>query len=193
MRPPCSRATTLPRPQTVSSTECSAQDDLKARTTFLSLRNRTSIWDGGETSLALFCSDPTAAAPAGVPSNLLDASAELQWTNAYGGEYPDWQVEPSYTHYWRLAVSTTTKMCPTFTAAFGSALAYAAQIEIIITVVLIFAAKKTKIIKDAANMVDMGGDTVIHAKDATRLLESLDKANSQARAASPLEPAPLQV
>jgi len=89
-------------------------------------------------ALALYCGDPTLVAPAGVVDSLLDRSATAT----------EWEVEPSFTQYWSLDVTTTTRTCPTFPSAFGTALAYASQIEVLITIALILAARKVGLIKD---------------------------------------------
>ena len=77
--------------------------------------------------------------------------------------------EPLYTTYWDLRVTTTTKTCPTFAASFANAFAYAAQIEIIITLVLIFVFKKGRMIRDVQDVIDIGAAGVITREKAAEL------------------------
>jgi hypothetical protein len=59
-------------------------------------------------------------------------------------------------------VTTKRTVCPKFSAAFSSALAYATYIEIIITMVLVFVFKLFALIEDQKGMIDLS-DGVIHA------------------------------
>jgi len=51
-------------------------------------------------------------------------------------------------------------VCPKFSAAFSSALAYAAYIEIIITMVLVFVFKLFALIEDQKGMIDLSAGVV---------------------------------
>jgi hypothetical protein len=68
----------------------------------------------------------------------------------------------SFTTHWSLTVTTKRTVCPKFSAAFSSALAYATYIEIIITMVLVFVFKLFALIEDQKGMIDLS-DGVIHA------------------------------
>ena len=80
--------------------------------------------------------------------------------------------EPLYTTYWDLRVTTTTKTCPTFSAAFANAFAYAAQFEIVITLALIVVFKKVRMISDVQGMIDIGAAGIITAEKAAELRDA---------------------
>jgi len=61
----------------------------------------------------------------------------------------------SFTTHWSLNVTTTKTVCPKFSAAFSSALAFATYIEIIITIVLVFVFKMCALIEDKKGVVDV--------------------------------------
>jgi len=66
----------------------------------------------------------------------------------------------SFTTHWSLTVTTKKTVCPKFSAAFSSALAYAAYIEIIITMVLVFVFKLFALIEDQKGMIDLSAGVV---------------------------------
>ena len=55
-----------------------------------------------------------------------------------------------------VTIETTTTTCPTFYDAFANAFAFTAQIEMVITLVLVFAFKKTGVIKMNEDAVELG-------------------------------------
>ena len=70
----------------------------------------------------------------------------------------------SFTTHWSLNVTTKRTVCPRFSAAFSSALAFAAYIEIIITMVLVYVFKKCALIENEKGVIDLSGGIVQHAK-----------------------------
>jgi hypothetical protein len=70
----------------------------------------------------------------------------------------------SFTTHWSLNVTTERKVCPKFSAAFSSALAYAAYIEIIITMVLVFVFKMCALIEDQKGVIDLSDGVIRHDK-----------------------------
>ena len=78
----------------------------------------------------------------------------------------------SFTTHWSLTVTTKRTVCPKFSAAFSSALAYATYIEIIITMVLVFVFKLFALIEDQKGVIDLSAG-VIHSsklKEATEVV-----------------------
>jgi hypothetical protein len=67
----------------------------------------------------------------------------------------------SFTTHWSLTVTTTRTVCPKFSAAFASALAFAAYIEIIITMVLVFLFKMCALIEDKKGVLDIGNGGIL--------------------------------
>ena len=70
----------------------------------------------------------------------------------------------SFTTHWSLNVTTKRTVCPKFSAAFSSALAYAAYIEIIITMVLVFVFKMCALIEDQKGVIDLSDGVIRHDK-----------------------------
>ena len=59
-------------------------------------------------------------------------------------------------------MTTKRTVCPKFSAAFSSALAFASYIEIIITMVLVFAFKMCALIEDQKGVIDLSAGIVRH-------------------------------
>ena len=94
-------------------------------------------------------------APGGVLYNLSPAPGDPE--NLKG-------TMTSFTTHWSLTVTTKRTVCPKFSAAFSSALAYAAYIEIIITMVLVFVFKMCALIEDQNGVIDLSQGIIRHDK-----------------------------
>jgi len=94
-------------------------------------------------------------APGGVLYNLSPAPSDPE--NLKG-------TMTSFTTHWSLTVTTKRTVCPKFSAAFSSALAYASYIEIIITMVLVFVFKLFALIEDQKGVIDLSVGIIQHAK-----------------------------
>jgi hypothetical protein len=70
----------------------------------------------------------------------------------------------SFTTHWSLTVTTKRTVCPKFSASFSSAFAYAAYIEIIITMVLVFVFKLFALIEDQKGVVDLSAGVIKTSK-----------------------------
>ena len=70
----------------------------------------------------------------------------------------------SFTTHWSLTVTTKRTVCPQFSAAFSSALAFAAYIEIIITMVLVYVFKMCALIEDQKGVIDLSDGIIRHDK-----------------------------
>ena len=123
---------------------CSAETRASTRDKVLSMRSVPSDLYAGQTlDFWNDCGGHWFMAPGGVLGSL------------YAGSriYPDipgvpkGAVHAMYTNHWNLTVTTTVERCPTFTAAFGNAFAFATQIEVAVTLALILAFKNIGIIK----------------------------------------------
>ena len=128
---------------------CSEEVHDVARRKYARHRNLTSM-DKSSVSLAIMCGlsrmNGIPVSPGGVLSpNLSPAPGE----NLFG-------TMTSFTTHWSLTVTTKTTVCPKLSAAFSSALAYAAYIEIIITMVLVYVFKMCALIEDKKEIVDNG-------------------------------------
>ena len=138
---------------------CSDKEEEDERTRAWDLMDRGSILFGyARVNLSPLCGDGNDVYLGGVMSPRMGVAAH----NADA-------FEPLYTTYWDLRVTTTTKTCPTFAASFANAFAYAAQIEIIITLVLIFVFKKVRMISDVQGVIDIGAAGIITAEKAAEL------------------------
>ena len=140
---------------------CSPADEDFAIERYSSMSNLTSM-DGTKVNLAIMCGfnkmNQYPVTPAGVISpNLSPTPGDLSGTLT------------SFTTHWKLNVTTTTKVCPKFSATFSSAFAYTAQIEIGITLVLIYLFKKTSLIKDNQEVIDIGTEGVLSKEKALEL------------------------
>jgi len=128
---------------------CSAAAEQRSMAQFTAMLNVPSAIAQRDIRLSMLCTEPNGIMPGGVTQDLYsEAGANPGIPGAH---------EPAYTSYWKLNVTTTTETCPTFATAFANAFAYAAQIEMVITVALVFAFKQTGIIKLADGSADKGG------------------------------------
>ena len=134
---------------------CSAENEASSRSHFAGMQNLNSQAFGGTVDLSVFCGDNIEVFPGGVMTPSLSA------VPAYGNE----GTLTPFTTYWELDSTTTTQICPTFAVAFANAFAYAAQMEILITMVLIYVFKKGSIIQTADDRIDIGTDGMLK-KDA---------------------------
>ena len=78
----------------------------------------------------------------------------------------------SFTTHWSLTVTRTATVCPRFSAAFSSALAFAAYIEIIITIVLVFVFKMCALIEEKKGF-NGGGKNPVDLNQAMQSAETL--------------------
>ena len=138
---------------------CSQSDEQAARSRFLSMQSLTSQLSGGPVDMSVYCGGNIGVYPGGVRTPSL---SPLPAIGNQGTLTP-------FTTYWDLTVTTTTKTCPTFYAAFANSFAFAAQIEILITVVLIYAFKKGGVIKDAEGVLDVGAGGIMSADTVSTL------------------------
>jgi len=139
---------------------CSLHEEQDSRRRFMAMKNLTSdVHGGGAVDMSVFCGDNVGVYPGGV------VTPSLSLLPAIGNEG---SLTP-FTTYWDLTVTTTTRTCPTFAAAFGNAFAYAAQIEIVITIALVYVFKKQGVIRDAEGVVDFGAHGVVSAEKAAQL------------------------
>lgn len=141
---------------------CSPADEDFAIERYRSMSNLSAM-DGTRVNLAISCGlnkmNRYPVTPAGVFSpNLSPSPGELSAGTL-----------TSFTTHWNLTVITTTKVCPKFSATFSSAFAYTAQIEIVITLVLIYLFKKTALIADNKDVIDIGTDGIITKEKALEL------------------------
>jgi len=147
---------------------CSPADEDFAIERYRSMSNLSAM-DGTRVNLAISCGlnkmNRYPVTPAGVFSpNLSPSPGDLSAGTL-----------TSFTTHWNLTVITTTKVCPKFSATFSSAFAYTAQIEIVITLVLIYLFKKIALIADNKDVIDIGTDGIITKEKALELT----KGNSQ--------------
>jgi len=127
---------------------CSADAEQRSMARFNAMLNVPSAIAQRDIRLSILCTDPNGIMPGGVTQDLYpEAGANPGIPGAH---------EPAYTSYWKLNVTTTTETCPTFATAFANAFAYAAQIEMVITIALVFAFRQTGIIKLADGSADKG-------------------------------------
>ena len=128
---------------------CSEEEEQESRRKFNQLRTVPSdLYPGINVTLAETCGSRWGVAPAGItttPLSHVDADHDVEF-----------RTLTPFTTYWDLNITTTTETCPTFAAAFSNALAISAQVEIVITVALIYTFQKAGIIKLADGVVDMG-------------------------------------
>ena len=141
---------------------CSPADEDFAIERYRSMSNLSAM-DGTRVNLAISCGlnkmNRYPVTPAGVFSpNLSPSPGDLSAGTL-----------TSFTTHWNLTVITTTKVCPKFSATFSSAFAYTAQIEIVITLVLIYLFKKTALIADNKDVIDIGTDGIITKEKALEL------------------------
>jgi hypothetical protein len=141
---------------------CSPADEDFAIERYRSMSNLSAM-DGTRVNLAISCGlnkmNRYPVTPAGVFSpNLSPSPGELSAGTL-----------TSFTTHWNLTVITTTKVCPKFSATFSSAFAYTAQIEIVITLVLIYLFKKIALIADNKDVIDIGTDGIITKEKALEL------------------------
>jgi hypothetical protein len=127
---------------------CSEEVHDVARRKYIRHRNLTSM-DKSSVNLAILCGlnrmNGIPVTPGGILyPNLSPAPGE----NLIG-------TTTSFTTHWSLNVTTTKTVCPKFSAAFSSALAFATYIEIIITIVLVFVFKMCALIEDKKGVVDV--------------------------------------
>ena len=161
---------------------CSAEEEASSRSHFARMQNLSSQVFGGTVDLSVYCGDNIDVFPGGV------TTPSLSNVPAVGNQ----GTLTPFTTYWELDATTTTEICPTFAIAFGSAFGYAAQIEILITMVLIFVFKKASIIQNAEDWVDIGTDGMMK-KDAFAELvaASTTTADALANAENGLPPSPV--
>ena len=137
---------------------CSHEEEWEQRHAFIRNKDLKSDKYGRNVSLAVTCGNALNIAPAGVHSTGVGTvNIDPPGLQRYG-KY--WTTMTPFTSYWDLNVTTTTKTCPTFFAAFANAFAYTAQIEILITMVLLFVSKKAGVVKNAEGVVDFGAGVV---------------------------------
>ena len=128
---------------------CSAEEEEAARDHYVGMHSMSSdVFGGATVDLNYECGSPFYVAPGGVLTELYPGASGVA-------------VDPSasltpFTTYWALNITTVTRTCPSFPSAFGQALGIATQIELVITIVLIFVFKKAGVIRLADGMVDMG-------------------------------------
>ena len=128
---------------------CSEDEDHDSRNNFLGMKGMPSdVHPGAEADLNMLCGTGMWVAPGGVLSELYPRARGDIKEN--GASLMPWTTE------WEVNVTTTTRTCPTFASAFGQAFGYAGQVEILITLILIFVFKKVGVIRFADGMVDMG-------------------------------------
>ena len=145
---------------------CSKADRDRSIDAYWSVRDMQSELHPGQTvSLALTCGETWWMAPGGVRTTELFTGASENIPNqGYIGS-----VMPTYKLHWNVTKTVVTETCLTFPQAFGLAFGYAAQIEILITLVLLFVFKGVGIVKDAEHVVDLSSgivDTVTAKKVA---------------------------
>jgi len=141
---------------------CSPEAEESAAQRYFNMRNLTSS-DGSTINLAIHCGTQYPGdrylAPAGVLQPSLSISPALGNKGTLS----------SFTTHWNLTVTTTTEQCPTFAASFANAFAYTAQIEIIVTIVLIYLFKKKGLIEDVAGALDIGAGGIVPAEKMREL------------------------
>ena len=64
-----------------------------------------------------------------------------------------YKTVPPYKAYYKVDVETTTETCPSFYDSFANAFAFTAQIEMVITLILVLVFKKTGVIKMNEDMI----------------------------------------
>jgi len=149
---------------------CSQAEEQEARRQFLNMQNLTSeLYGNVQVDMSVFCGNNFDVFPGGVVTPSL---SPLPSIDNHGSLTP-------FTTYWDLTVTTTTKTCPTFGAAFGNAFGYATQIELVITMALVYVFKKSGVIEDAKGVVDIGQDGII-TKDKAKELHQVRETNGRA-------------
>ena len=131
---------------------CSADDEQEVGDQLIAMGKHTSSY-GPNVTMAILCGDARAV-PLGIRAELYPGST----TKARAiGELP-YPTQASYTSHWRVTETKTVETCPTFSGAFADAFAFAAQIEIVITMVLLFLFRKARMLDLADDMVDLGSE-----------------------------------
>ena len=127
---------------------CSSQLEQDAKSSWLEKKELTSVF-GGTVNMDQTCGSPWNVAPGGVLGvGLSDPVSVI--------EIDGFRTIPPWKTYWDVTIETTTTTCPTFYDAFANAFAFTAQIEMVITLVLVFAFKKTGVIKMNEDAVELG-------------------------------------
>ena len=134
---------------------CSRADREKVADRVLELRSlKSGLYGDRNVDLYATCGDSWWMAPAGVVDPLYTGARIWPKINPTTGQpNPGGAVHPVYTIHWNLTVTTATTSCPTFWAAFGNAFAFATQIEIALTLVIIFCFSSIGFIKPVATVV----------------------------------------
>ena len=151
---------------------CSQEEETAARTHYLGMGpSLTSDVFGGTVNLKTSCGTPFYVAPGGV------LNTEL-YPGAKGAAVDPGSTLTPFTTYWSLNVTTTTQTCPTFAAAFANAFAFAAQIEIAITMALLFTFKAAGIVKQSEDVVDIGDQGIVSKASAKKLAAAATSAEA---------------
>ena len=128
---------------------CSSQLEQDAKSSWLEKKELTSDVFGGTVDMSQDCSSPWNVAPGGVLGvGLSDPVSVHEWDGM--------RTLTPWKTYWDVTIETTTETCPSFYDAFANAFAFTAQIEMVITLVLVFAFKKTGVIKMNEDAVEIG-------------------------------------
>ena len=136
---------------------CSEEVHDDARQKHVRLSNLTSM-NQSSVNLAIICGSSKMNGIPVTPGGVLHPNlSPAQGENLIG-------TMTSFTTHWSLNVTTKRTVCPRFSAAFSSALAFAAYIEIIITMVLVYVFKMCALIEDEKGVIDLSGGIVQHAK-----------------------------
>ena len=142
---------------------CSLEEEAFAIERYLSMSNLTSM-DGTRVSLGIRCGfnkmNGYPVTPAGILSPNLSPTP-------LGGLASG--TLTSFTTHWSITATTTTKVCPKFSASFSSAFAFTAQIEIVITLVLIYLFKKSALIGDKKGVFDIGVSGILSHDKASEI------------------------
>ena len=150
---------------------CSHEEETDARTRYLGMGSLTSDVFNGTVDLQMMCGSSLYVAPGGV------LNTEL-YPGAKGASVTPGSTITPFTTYWNLNVTTTTQTCPTFAAAFANAFAFAAQIEIAITMALVFTLKAAGIVKQSDDMVDLGDQGILSKASARELAAAVTSAEA---------------
>ena len=136
---------------------CSEEVHDDARQKHVRLSNLTSM-NQSSVKLAIICGSSKMNGIPVTPGGVLHPNlSPAQGENLIG-------TMTSFTTHWSLNVTTKRTVCPKFSAAFSSALAYATYIEIIITMVLVFVFKMCALIEDQKGVIDLSNGIIRHAK-----------------------------
>jgi hypothetical protein len=133
-----------------------------ARRKYAKFHNLTSTLDQSSINLAITCGmnkmNNVPVSPAGVQKpNLSPAPGEKDMKDQLRG------TMTSFTTHWSLNVTTNRTVCPKFSVVFGTALSYSANIELIITIVLVFVFKMCALIEDEKGVIDLSKGVIRHA------------------------------